>query len=449
MHTPSKPVRILAAATAAIAMTACAGRPVPAEATSAGVTAPVSAAPEVPATPAGRQLAWLLDASTRLPITDDELAGHFTADFLKNIPPAQLNQALAGFENLKLERVEQSHERELLARVLAGASAVNVVISVDADGLMSGLRFMAPDPTTWAEVDERLRTLSPRTGFLAAELTPDGRCRPLHGVAAGERRPLGSMLKLYVLGAVAERIRSGAFGWDTKLTITPELKSLPSGELQDRPDGSQVTVLEAAKLMISISDNTATDLLIHKVGRKAVERTMRAWGVNDQRNVPFLTTRDLFVLKGVDYPRHAKRYLSLNDAGQRAYLEKVVAKTPLSKFAMWSAPRELDTLEWYASPAQICRAYAGLVKLGDRRVGEVMSISDGGLGLDRAQWPTVWFKGGSEPGVSDAGFLARTKQGRTYVVTTMAIDPKAPIGAHVWLEQTALSRGAFALAKAS
>ncbi|MFB4267357.1 serine hydrolase [Nonomuraea sp. GTA35] len=445
MHTPSTPVRVLAAAAAAIAMTACVSQPVPAQATDTAI----ATAPEVPDTPAGRQLGWLLDASTRAPIAEDELAGHFTADFLKSVPPAQLNQVLTTFKDLKLERVEVSQDRQLLARVLMGASAFDVALSVDAAGLMNGLRFMAPDPRTWAEADERLRGLSPRTGFLAAELTPDGRCRPVHGVAAGERKPLGSMLKLYVLGAVAERIKSGAFGWGTRLTITPELKSLPTGELQNRPDGSKVTVLEAAKLMISISDNTATDLLIHKVGRKAVERTMRAWGVHDKRNVPFMTTRDLFVLKGVDYPRHAKRFLSLNDAKQRAYLEKVVAKAPLSKFEMWTAPRELDSLEWYASPNEVCRAYAGLVKAGDRRIGEIMSISDGGLGLDRAQWPAVWFKGGSEPGVSDTSFMARTAQGKAYVVTTMAIDPGAPIAAHVGLEQLAVTRGAFALVKGS
>ncbi|MFC7593319.1 serine hydrolase [Nonomuraea antimicrobica] len=165
--------------------------------------------------------------------------------------------------------------------------------------------------------------------------------------------------------------------------MTPELKSLPTGELQNRPDGSKVSVLEAAKLMISISDNTATDLLIHKVGRKAVERTMRAWGARDERNVPLLTTRELFVLKGVDYPRHTERYLSLSTAKQRAYLDKVVAKAPLSEFRLWTAPRELDAVEWYASPNDVCRAYAGLVKLDDRRIGEIMSISDGGSAWTR------------------------------------------------------------------
>ncbi|MEV0150660.1 MULTISPECIES: serine hydrolase [unclassified Nonomuraea] len=150
---------------------------------------------------------------------------------------------------------------------------------------------------------------------------------------------------------MAERIASGAFGWDTTLTITPELKSPGSGELRNRPDNSKVSVLEAAKLMISISDNTAADLLIHKAGRKNVERTAWAWGARDKRNMPLLTTRELFVLKGADYPRHTKKYLSLETTGQRMYL--------------------------------------------------ALSINDAGLALDKAQGPSVWFKGGSEPGVHD------------------------------------------------
>ncbi|GAA4911879.1 hypothetical protein GCM10023334_011090 [Nonomuraea thailandensis] len=426
-------------------MTACVSQPVPAQATGTVI----SATPEVPGTPAGRQLGWLLDAVNRAPIAESELARHFTADFLKSIPPAQINQSLAGLKGMKLERVLSSRNGQLVAQAAVGAESFNVVITVDAAGLMAGLLFSAADPRTWAEVDERLRGISPKPAFLAAELAADGTCRPAHAVAAGERRPLGSMIKLYVLGAVAERVKSGALRWDTRLTITPELKSLPSGVLQDRPDGSRVTVLEAARLMISISDNTATDLLIHKVGRKAVERTMREWGVRDARNVPLLTTRELFALKGAEYPRHAERYLALNDARQRAYLKKVVAGVPLSKIQAWTQPRELDSLEWFASPNEICRAYAGLVKLGDPRIGEVMSINDAGIGLDRAKWPTRWFKGGSEPGVSDLSFLARTAEGKTYVVTTMAVDPGAPIKPSVTDEQLGVVRAAFGLVTGS
>ncbi|MFC5824354.1 serine hydrolase [Nonomuraea insulae] len=451
MNTPSKPVRILAAAAAAIAMTACVSGPAPVQATAA---APMTATVDIPDTPAGRQATWLLDAAPRAPIPDNELAGHFTADFLKAVPPAQLNQTLVSVKAMTLEKILAAQDTHLVARITVGTTPFDMVIDVDATGLMNGLRFAeplkpAPTPTSWAEVDKRVRAVAPESGFLAAELTDSGKCRPVHGVAADEARPLGSMFKLYVLGAVVSSVRSGAFGWDTQLTITPGRRSLGSGGLQERPDGSKVSVLEAAKLMISISDNTATDLLVHKVGRKAVERTMRSWGLRDKRNEPLLTTRALFVLKGVDYPAHVKKYVSLSTSKQRAYLEKVVDKVPLSKIQPYSSPRELDTIEWFASPSDTCRAYAGLVKLGDRRIGEIMSINDAGLGLDKARWPAVWYKGGSEPGVSDLGFLGRTSKGKTYVVTTLATNPKALLGDQTAVEQLALTRGGFTLAKDS
>jgi beta-lactamase class A len=41
--------------------------------------------------------------------------------------------------------------------------------------------------------------------------------------------------------------------------------------LQYEPEGTQISVLDAAAKMISISDNTAADMLIHLVGRSAVE----------------------------------------------------------------------------------------------------------------------------------------------------------------------------------
>ncbi|TDD30990.1 hypothetical protein E1286_45540 [Nonomuraea terrae] len=454
MNPSSKPARRLAAAAIAITLPACVALPASAQATAAPVARSVAAAPEIPDTAAGRQLSWLLEAVNRTPLPESELSGHFEAGFLTSVPPAQLNQVLAQFAGMRLEQLAQPQENTLVARVTVTGVPFAVQLTVNAAGLINGLLFqpVTPPPATprsWDEIDERLSRTAPQTGFLAAELTPNGTCVPVHAVAAEQARPLGSMVKLYVLGAVSKAIANGKFGWDTELTITPELKSLPSGQLQDRPDGSKVTVLEAAELMISISDNTATDLLIHQVGRKAVERTMRAWGAHDKRNAPVITTRELFVLKGVDHPRHAKRYLSLNNAKQRAYLDDVVAKTPLSRFAMWTAPRELAELEWYASPTEICQAYAGLVKLGDEHIAQAMSINDAGLGLDRKEWPQVWFKGGSEPGVSDLSFLARTSAGKTYVVTTMAIDPGAPLDPMVAQEQVALARGAFTLAGGS
>ncbi|MCK2215429.1 serine hydrolase [Actinomadura sp. ATCC 31491] len=447
MTLPSKTARTLAAALLATGLAACAaGTPAGAAVTPAAT--PTQSTPTgAPDTPAGRQLGWLLDAAARLPVPDAELARHFAAGFLQQIPPARVNQALAAYAGMRLDRLASSQDRSVQALVVAGGKAATLALTVDGAGLIDYLLFGAPAPTSWAELERRLRAAAPQAGFLAAELTGGGRCRPVHALAPATTRPLGSMFKLYVLGAVAERIRQGAFGWDTPITIRPELKSLPAGRLQDRPDGSTVTVLEAARLMISISDNTAADLLIHQAGRAAVERTVRAWGGDAARDVPFLTTRELFVLKGADYPHHARRYLSLGTAERRRYLARVVDRVPLSAVTPWNEPRELDRLEWFATPAGLCRAYAGLAELRDPRIGEIMSVNDAGLGLDPARWPRVWFKGGSEPGVLGLSFLARTAEGRTYVVALMGVSPEAPFDERTTgLELVALARGAFTLA---
>ncbi|MEV4065612.1 serine hydrolase [Nonomuraea dietziae] len=425
-------------------LTACAAAP-SALASATPSAAPVSASAvardvPIPDTPAGRQLSWLMSAVPDAPIPEQQLTEHFSALMLSALPPAELNAVLVGTKDLRLIKILYAVDTAITAEVTTGGRTLWMELTVDAEGKISGLRMTPPvtpkpTPTTWKEIDERVRKAAPRVGFLAAEITRDGRCVPVRSLAPRTPRPLGSMFKLYVLAAVAKKIPN----WDTKLTIKPSLKSLPSGELQDRPDNSKVSVLEAAKLMIGISDNTATDLLMHKVGRKTVE-------AYQSRNAPLLTTRELFALKGAAYPEHARRYLSLGEKQRRAYLDRVVAKIPLSEIKPWVSPRELDTIEWFGTPGEVCAAHARLRVLGDRRVGEVMSQSDAGLGLDAKKWRPAWFKGGSEAGVLALGHSATTKDGRTFFVTTMASDTKAPLDeGNVATEALALAKGAFEL----
>lgn len=60
-----------------------------------------------------------------------------------------------------------------------------------------------------------------------------------------------------MLDALAEAIASRRVAWDEKLTITDQVKSLPSGVLQNKPEGTRVSVRDVADALISISDNTA------------------------------------------------------------------------------------------------------------------------------------------------------------------------------------------------
>ncbi|MEV7806366.1 serine hydrolase [Microbispora sp. NPDC088329] len=441
----------LALAVAATAAPAAAAAP----AAGAGVTAVAAPTPsptgtsDIPNSPVGEQLRWLLAAAAALPVPEDQIKAHFSAAFLSQVPPAQLNEIMKSLGGVRLESLTAVTPTALSGVVTTGQGRLELSMSVDGDGKIDGLLFgleQREAPRSWAELDRRLRVIAPRVGFLAAEVRADGTCRPVHTVAPDTPRPLASMFKLYVLGATAEQIRKGRLSWDTPLTIRPELKSLPSGTLQDRPDNSTVSVREAAKLMISISDNTGADLLLDKAGRARVEAQVRKWSDHAALDRPFLATRELFLLKAADYPRLAKKYLSLDRSRRYRYLATIVARTPLTEVRVWNKPRDIDRLEWLASPRDVCRAFAGLSALNTPPLGEAMSANDAGLGLDPKAWPTVWHKGGSEPGVLTMGYLARDAKGRTYVVTALTGDPRTALDeTSAGAELQALVRGSFAM----
>jgi len=210
-----------------------------------------------------------------------------------------------------------------------------------------------------------------------------------------------------VLDALGHAVASGKVRWNQPLTVTAQLKSLPAGELQNEPDGTQISVLDTAAKMISISDNTAADMLINLVGRSAVEAALTATGMaRPALDRPFLTTREILTLKLDRWPVLANRYIAANEPGRRALLASTVDPAPLPAVAAagaWTTPRDINSLEYLASASDICRAYTSLAALARRPglspIGQVLSLNDGGLQLDPAQWKATWFKGGSEPGV--------------------------------------------------
>jgi hypothetical protein len=281
------------------------------------------------------------------------------------------------------------------------------------------------------------------------------RCRPIHDVDGHVARPLGSAFKLYVAGALAHQFQAGRAAWDEPLAIRDDRKSLPSGVLQDLPAGTSLPLRTYAEYMISISDNTATDHLIHRLGRRTVERQQARFGMRDpRRNMPLPTTREFFTLKITEYPVLLNRYVRLPAPLRRAYLAAVVDRLPLPTLddaADWTGPRAVDTVEWFGSPADICRAFAGLYRQartpGLEPVARVLSRNDGDLWLDPERWSTTWYKDGAEPGVLTLNYLARTGTGQPFVVSAMVSDPADPLALDAVVpELHALIRGAFALA---
>ncbi|MFB4303287.1 serine hydrolase [Actinomadura sp. NTSP31] len=228
------------------------------------------------------------------------------------------------------------------------------------------------------------------------------------------------------------------------------VRKAPSGILQNKPAGTKVTLGQYADYMISISDNTAADHLIHRLGRGAVETELPRLGNRHQRgDHPFLTTRQMFALKGAGYPARADRYLALPQRERAAALPGLDA-VPLDQITPWQQPRDIDSIEWFAAPTDMCAALGGLddrsARPGQSGVGKALAINDGGIGLDRAAYPKVWFKGGSEPGVVTMNYLARTSRGRTIVTSVMLSDPKTAFKGTVDLDALAVARAGVQLA---
>jgi hypothetical protein len=406
----------------------------------------------VPSTPVGVQLDWLLSI-TQLPISTALITTHFDATFLAQAPPAQVNAGLAtlGAGVPKLVGLSNVEPTSLDAVVDFGTGRYDVSLGVDASGLIESLLFKPGDavPMSWSRIDAELYSIAPDVGFVAAKVSADGTCTAVHSVSPTTARPLGSMFKLFILGALANAVHEHKISWDQKVAITANIKTGGSGTLQNVPDGTQMTVQQVAVTTISVSDNTGADLLLRLVGRAAVEAQVRRWTAHSSLDIPFLTAKELFALHYYDFPVLAKDYLSLSPAKRASYLASTVDAVPADAEVAPSTPRDVNTIEWFASPDDLCKTFCGLATLqtepGLSPLNTILSTNDGGIALSAATWPRIWFKGGSEPGVLTLGYLARDSQGHTYVVIALTENPARALSEASTLQLLAVVQGAFGL----
>jgi beta-lactamase class A len=113
----------------------------------------------------------------------------------------------------------------------------------------------------------------------------------VHNIDTGERLvrrgdekfPTASLIKVAVLVTVYDLIEKGLMSPEDRLTMTKIDKVPGSGALQFMHDGLELTVRDAAWLMSTISDNTATNLLLDKVGIRRVWEKMDSLGLPKTR----------------------------------------------------------------------------------------------------------------------------------------------------------------------
>ena len=102
-------------------------------------------------------------------------------------------------------------------------------------------------------------------------------------VNADARFPTASTIKTAVMVEAYQQQADGRLPFDTVLTVGKADKVGGSGVLRDMHDGFSLTVADALQLMISLSDNIATNLLIGRVGTADVDARLDAYGLKNTR----------------------------------------------------------------------------------------------------------------------------------------------------------------------
>jgi len=113
------------------------------------------------------------------------------------------------------------------------------------------------------------------SGFLL--VLDDGRFAQLQS-----DRPLSaaSSIKTPILLLALEALDAGQLRWSEPLAMTKEVVGGGAGWMASRPVGTRFPVFEAATEMIRVSDNTATNLVIKRLGGKqAVNQRFAAQGL--------------------------------------------------------------------------------------------------------------------------------------------------------------------------
>ncbi len=268
------------------------------------------------------------------------------------------------------------------------------------------------------EVIAAIDALPGRQSVLVRQLDRPGD-PPLAALDADGRYAIASSFKLYILAELDRAVRTGERQWSDVVALGP--KSHPSGISQNWPDGSPVTLHTLATLMISISDNSATDTLLRVIGQDQLARIVRAAGHHKPDELrPFLMTRQASALKMPVHSVRRDEFLAANPVERENLLtgyDDALTLDSIDPRILTSKPNFIDQLEWFASPADLVRLLAYLHRNAAEDAKAILSINPG-IGADTARkWRYFGYKGGSEPGVLSYNFLLQSETGKNYAIS--------------------------------
>ncbi len=332
------------------------------------------------------------DAAERLFSAEDVDPEWFSNQGLSSAVPhvvSELQEELG-----ELEAIE-SCTPKCLARFELGEFSFD--ITVTSEGLISSL-WIDPPIIYTDSLEDAVDQFNELPGDVSVMVVEGDQV--LAGIDADTPLAVGSTFKLAVLKALDTLIGAGKLEWNQVVEFKDDWRSLPTGQLQDWPAGAPITIHTLASLMISISDNTATDALIDLVSRGSLETI-------SPQNRPFLTTREFFQLKRKDAEEQRQAFAD-GTFDDRMRILSALGQEPLPKVTDLNTDPLLQ-IEWFFATQDLCGLMESVRHL------DVVQINPG-IAL-KTDWDQIAYKGGSDFGALNYTTALTSKDGKRYCVS--------------------------------
>lgn len=138
-------------------------------------------------------------------------------------------------------------------------------------------------PAQQSSLDVQVRAeITPFKGkvFLYAKNLDSGQIYSYNG---DERVRTASTIKIAVMIEAFARVAEGKAKWTDELVLTKAARYSGSGILPELSDGLRLTLQDCVRLMMTLSDNTATNMVLDYLGTDAVNARMNSLGFKNTR----------------------------------------------------------------------------------------------------------------------------------------------------------------------
>src|SRR5207237_3195080 len=160
---------------------------------------------------------------------------------------------------------------------------ITLLIAISLTSCLTVKGQSQPPPSSTQTLDTRVRAeIAPFKGkvYLFAKNLDTGQEYSFNG---DERVKTASTIKIAVMIEAFARVAEGRAKWADELVLTKAARYSGSGILPELSDGLRLSLQDCVRLMMLLSDNTATNMVLDYLGTDSVNERMNALGFKSTR----------------------------------------------------------------------------------------------------------------------------------------------------------------------